>query len=358
MKEDISISSGIKQEELFPKEGSEYSLLVGHRRTDGSYKTTEQLQTEYVELTDELIRQMTEGVSVVDRGTGERVVRKPDYVIWLDKSARPVEWLTRELWDTLAADPETGAIPDMPQSRFVNIDREQWVNTVDPSGTGKMEIDLVDQSVVRSLRSIFVEPKHKEVLDDTIDAAPASLDGKTVLIVDEVRSTGRTLDIARKFFERAFPTTSVATTHWMKGTVTVGDRRSGQAQGNADLPIWYKEDSAFGRGVGNRDERLSRLSPSSTQRLGAWFLSTALPKQEGESQDEGKKPQVADPASIQLRSELHQLAKDVSEGKILIVPSMMREADDFERRVESLNHGQSLQDFIQKKRALAHDNSK
>ncbi len=356
MKEHLSSSSNTVQHELFPEEGAEYELLVGHDRTDGSFKSTEQLQTEYIELTDELVRQMTEGVAVVDPQTGERVVRRPDVVIWLDKSARPVEWLTRNLWDTLAADSETGEVPPMPKSRFVNIDREQWVNTVDPSGTGKMEIDLVDQSVVRSLRSIFVEPKYKQVLDETIEAAPAELDGKTILIIDEVKSSGRTLDIAKKFFERAFPTTAVATSHWMKGIVTVGDRRSGEAQGNADLPVWYKEDSAFGRGVGNRDERQSQLSPSRTQRLGGWFLSTALPKQEvtrETSAGEKQTGKVIDPISTRLRVELRQLAEDAHDGRVLVVPSMMRDSDDYDRRVEKLNHGMTMEEYIQKKRALA-----
>lgn len=350
---EVNISSST-QEELFPDEDFHYELLVGHNRTDGTFKSTEQLHSEYIELTDELVRQMTEGIPVTDAETGERSLKVPDVVVWLDKSARPVEWLTRELWDTLAADPTTGAVPKMPQSMFVNIDREQWVNTVDPSGTGRMEIDLVDQSVIRSLRSIFIEPKHKKELDQSIDGAPAVLDGKTVLIIDEVRSTGRTLDIARKFFEKAFPTATVATSHWMKGTTTVGDRRSGQAQGNADLPVWYQEASAFGRGVGNRDERVSQQSTSTTQRLGGWFLSTILPKQEVIDEVTKERKLVIDPVSIQLRKELHQLVEDAKNHKVLVVPSMMR--DDFVVRATALNGNVSLEEFIEKKRALARNN--
>lgn len=351
------LSTDHVQHELFdvPEKPYPYSLLVGHRRTDGSFKSTKELQTQYVELTDELVRLMTDGVSVSNRETGEIEKRVPDVVIWLDKSARPVEWLTRDLWDTLAVDTDTGIVPPMPKSRFVNIDREQWVNTVDPSGSGKMEIDLVDQSVIRSLRSIFIEPSHKRALDSSIDDVPAELDGKTVLIIDEVRSSGRTLDIAKKFFERAFPTASVATAHWMKGTVTKGDRRSGQAQGNADLPVWYQESSPFGRGVGNRDERNSQLSKSRTQRLGGWFLSTPLPKhkleEKNETTGELKVKEILDPGSTLLRTELHQLAKDVRQGRVLVAPSIMRE--DFEKRVSLLNDGMSVEKFVQKKRELA-----
>ena len=79
----------------------EFELLSEHRRTDGSTKTGDQLRREYVQLTDELIHQMTEGVPVIDHETGDEVIKKPDVVIWLDKSARPVSWLTKELWPTV-----------------------------------------------------------------------------------------------------------------------------------------------------------------------------------------------------------------------------------------------------------------
>lgn len=342
--------TGIQQELFSPGHGA-YELLVGHYRTDGSFKSTEQLQTEYVNLTDELVRQMTEGVFVTDRVTGERIKKVPDFVVWLDKSARPVQWLTSDLWPILAADSQTGEVPSMPKSRFINIDREQWVNTVDPSGNGHMDIGRVDQSIIRSLRSVFVEPKLKTTgLDEKIDNAMSELDGKTVLIVDEVRSSGNTLKIAQKFFERAFPTTSIATTHWMKATVNIGNRKAGVAEGNADLPVWYREDTEFGRGVGNRDERDSRRSSSRTQRLGGWFLSTALPKVEIQDKKTGTIKKVLDPESKMLRHELHQLAEDVRNGEILVVPSLLRE--DYDERVSMLNHGIGIEAFKQKKHAL------
>jgi hypothetical protein len=314
--------TGHSQPELFemPHEAKpfEYELLKGHFRTDGSFKNDDQLRSEYVNLTDGLINKMTEGVSVEDPHTGERTTKIPDVVVWLDKSARPVSWLTKELWDTLATDKD-GKTPKMPDFRYANIDREQWVNQIDPQGSGYMDISQVDQSVIRSLRSIFMSPSAKKRgLTEDIDNNATELDGKTVLIVDEVRSTGRTLDIAQKFFKKAFPATAVASTHWMGGLI----ERKG-ALGNADIPVWYKDVDIKGRGVGNRDERMSQRSASRTQRLGAWFLSTRLHEE--------------DPASKQLRKELSQLAKDVASKKVLVVPSPDREIDDIIERAERLN---------------------
>lgn len=61
-----------------------YKLLKGHYRTDGSYKTDEQLRMEYIQLTDRLIYEITKGGAVVDKATGVETVRPYDTVIFLD----------------------------------------------------------------------------------------------------------------------------------------------------------------------------------------------------------------------------------------------------------------------------------
>ena len=291
-----------------------YELLVGHARTNGSLKSDEQLRSEYIRRTDELIHTMTSGFVVVDRATGERSIKKPDYVVWLDKSARPVAWLTQELWPKLAAE-HGKPTPEMPQFRFVNIDKEQWINTIGSSARGYVNVDAVDKSVIRSLRSIFVAPLYKkDGLGPEIDSAPSELDGKVVLIVDEVFSSGETIEIANKFFRRAFPNTTFETAYWMGGVV-----QKGTATGNADLPVWYNSRSEYGRGVGNRDFGRSSRSESITQRLGAYFLSTRMPEE--------------DPLSMKLRREIKQLAHDPS---VLIQPSFQR--DDFLEKGSELNN--------------------
>ena len=312
-----------------PDDGT-YKLLVGHNRSDGTFKTDEQLKSQYMELTDKLVYKMTDGIKVTAPETGEVEVRKPDVVIWLDKSARPLAWLTKAAWPQLAAEAD-GTVPDMPEFKFVNIDREQWVNQVDPMGTGRMNIENIDESVIRSLRSIFVDPSSKKnSLGEHVDRADSSLDGKTIMIVDEVMSTGRTLDIASKFFARAFPTAYIGGEHWMSGTAT-----KGTAVGNADIPIWYKEKDETGRGVGNRNEAKSRMSPSMTQRLGGWFLSTTLPN---------------DGNAKQLRKELSMLASDAVEHKVVFKPSTERDMNDIEERIERYN-GMSVQEFVAHKKA-------
>jgi hypothetical protein len=332
----------VQPEVVAPEANFHYELLRGHKRTDGSYKTDDQLRSEYVRRTDELIRTFTDGVVFEDAQTGERQLEKPDVVVYLDKSARPVAWLVKELWPKLAALPGE-PVPEMPETRFVNIDREQWVNTVDPKGVGDMNIDLVDDSVVRSLRSIFVNVKDKQSgLDEALDEAPTELDGKNVLIIDEVFSSGRTLAIANKFFKRAFPKANFATEYWMSGIV-----QKGSAQGNADLPVWYKEKDPTGRGVDNRDERKSQRSASLTQRLGGWFLSTALNTIEVNPETH-EAVRVPEPNSAQLRREIRHLAHDPN---VLITPSYQRDDDEYDARATALN-GLTFEQYVAEKRAI------
>lgn len=323
----------LDQGELFPVsevEDDSYRLLTGHYRPDGTYKNDEQLKSEYMELTDKLVNKMTNGLEVENPETGEKEIRKPDVVVWLDKSARPLSWLTKEVWPQLATDAD-GVTPEIPEFKFVNIDREQWVNQVDPEGTGYMNIDRIDPSIIRSLRSLFVSVSDKkDGLTEKVDSAKTALDGKTIMIVDEVNASGRTLDIAQKFFKRAFPDTAVGAAHWMGGV-----SQRGQATGNRDLPVWYREDTEHGRGVGNRDERKSQGSPSLTQRLGGWFLSTAL---------------ADDGSTKQLRKELKMLAQDAAEHKVIFKPSSERDLDDFDERLERYND-MSMEEYIARKRS-------
>ncbi len=322
MSETLLSETDLSRPGTMQEDGFKYTLLTGHNRTDGSFKTTDQLQMEYLHLTDELIRKITEGVEVINPDTTEREIRKPDTVIFLDKSARPVSWLMREMWDTYAAD-ATGSIPEMPKIRYLNIDREQWVNSVDPNGNGMMDIEKVDDSVIRSLRSIFMSQVQKERgLTEELDTEPTSLDGKTVLVIDEVQSSGRTLDIATKILKRAFPSTGVAGEYWMGGLAAkVSPKTGGVSIGNADLPVWYRDDSEYGRGVANRlRDPSDSQSKNLTQKLGRWFLSTRFPE--------------VDQSSLKLRKEMAQLAHSPD---VPFRPSVNRELEDYEERLARLN---------------------
>lgn len=291
-------------------ESFDYKLLRGHDKTDGSYKSDEQLQMEYLQRTDALIQKMTEGIDTVNGQTGEIENHIPDVVIFLDKSARPLAWLTNELWDKFAADSD-GKVADKPDFRFLNIDKEQWKHVLDPENMGKLDVGKMKEEDIASLRSIFVQPQYRNDVTRTAAEKPTSLDGKTVLIVDEVYATGKTMETAKMLLSRAFPSANIGGTHWMGGLV-----QKGFAVGNADLPVWYDVHSEFGRGVANR----GKTKPiTDVQRQGARFLSSRF--------DE------VDTRALQLRKELKHLARNPD---VPYRPSADR--DDYIERVERYNN--------------------
>lgn len=308
-----------------------YQLLVGHRRTDGSWKSGQALRMQYLSLTDQLIHAITAGTTM--RGVdGERIEGAlPTDVVFLDKSARPVAWQVREAWSLLARERPGAAPLPRPRMHFLNIDRNQWLTTVDPSGSGLLRVEHVAPEVLWSLRSVFVEPRFKRgELSETVLSMPALLDAARVLVVDEVYSTGRTTAIASSLLLRAFPTALVGEAHWMGGTVFVRG-----AIGNADLPVWYRQDTELGRGVGDRLADLigSRPTANPTQLRGRWFLSSRLPH--------------PDARGLQLRRELQQLIRSPD---VPIRPAVLR--DDLAERLEWLNGGEPVAAIMRRVREI------
>lgn len=284
---------------------SSYTVLTGVQR-----------RSHYVTLTDRLI-------SVLEGGSGWR----PDEVVYLDKSGRPVAWLVRALWPVLAREPGTeysaGVVPPRPGTRMVNIDREQWWELTGGTESGLVDVARVPQESVAALRAVFLRRQPRA--GEPVWEIPAWLDGVRILVVDEVSNSGDTLRIATGLISRAFPTSEVKGDHWMTpGTVT--DRRGfSRVQ---DVPVWYQSSTWTGRLVGNR---LDARNPPATWRgeRGAMFLST--------------RPRLPDASGRRLRSEAALLARDVSDGRLLAVPSGLR--DDAVERIRALYGYQDPREF-------------
>lgn len=298
-----------------------YSLLRESRRTDGSFKSIEGLEAEYVELTDKLIHKMTHGERVSHNGEYSQEI--PTKVIFLDKSARPVAWLVRELWDTLAPDPGSDEVPPKPDFKFLNIDRNQWKDQLDPNGALSYDANRVSDEQIEGLRSIY--GKNGEGSFDVEN----EMDDQVIMIVDEVRSSGATLDIAKSIVQRAFPNSKVFGSYWMAGMASANG-----ATGNADLPVWYRDDSTNakmtpGRGVGNRRH------PSTITHPSQYFLSTPLPE--------------PDQRALRLREDFKALHDGLNNREITYIPS--RDRDDAEERSEKVN-GLSLKQAYLARRAI------
>jgi hypothetical protein len=312
---------------------AELGKVAGHETIEGQ-------EFPYIVLSDPLLRmryvQLTS--ELVDRAVAENI----QTMVFLDKSARPVYWLMRELWPLLAANHDVNAdkveIPPMPDIKFVNIDRGVWIKKtggVEDDEGGRVEVS--PQTVgreINNLRAAFI--KDPKAVTDRVDefGHETFLDGQNIMIVDEVKVSGNTLEIADQFFKKAFPTSNIISEHWMHPQIK-SDKRGNRF--NADLPIWYSDVNALGRGIGDLSPAASQQSKHVRIRRGSKFFSRPLDGQ--------------DDLSIQLRSEIRQLPREIISGRLpLRLNTEGIDSETIDKRLafmEVVNHGVSARELTQ-----------
>lgn len=240
----------------------------------------EGMRAKYIENTERLIELIRHGFESDAEAHGPGA----DAVFYLDKSARPVAWLTEAFWDVFDDDK-----PDRkPATHFLNLHAPEG-----PGGARPERDDM--QQIVESGEYDQYIAAMQEVFPD--------MDGKNILVVDEVSVSGSTEQLAYELFRRAFPGAHIKSAAWMHA----GQRRD--REGNvfpAEIPIWYKKYSDKGRGVAGINPERSTASASAAQRAGAEILST--------------RPDEPDLEAAMLRREIQQLARDVQSGAQPIIP--------------------------------------
>lgn len=286
-----SIFARPSQEALFDLR-SDYEQIMDN--FEYSMLDSPEMRERYVRHTEKLIATAIEN--------------KTTTMMFLDKSARPVAWLTRALWPMLGVDEDGKNVP-MPDMRFANIDREQWepiVGRTEDKDGGIINIDNVPVRTISQLSDTYKDLDSEE---------------ERILIVDEVMSSGDTNRIAGGLFRRAFPDADILTTYWMPPELR---RLKGGGWINADTPIWYNSRDPHGRLVADRDIKISGMSTSSRQRMGAVFLSTRF--------DE------TDTRGVQLREEMYRLGDEVAAGVMPVTPSSQRSRKAIETIMSSVNN--------------------
>lgn len=278
-------------------------------------------RAEYVRLTDELIARLIQD--------------KTDVAIFLDKSARPVAWLVKELWPILAPiNPDTNAQFELPAIKFLNIDREQWGPVLGRSEGGMINVNNLPADAAEGLKQVYApiagisEEKDSSLLTD-----------KRIMIVDEIRQSGDTLTMSKAILNKVFPDAAeINGAYWMPGKIE-RDPKSGGMVGKGG-PVWYSDREVTGRLVGNRDTWKSLSSNSSRQRAGQYWLSTPF---KGDRDVKG----------LQLKEEVKQLAKELATHKMLYMPSLNWDSTSIEKvadRIERID-GISFEDYVVLRRA-------
>ena len=258
---------------------------------------------EYVHLTDELISHM-------DGTVGD----KPDYVIFLDKSARPVNWMVRELWDSLAAKDRDGNTQDRPQSLFVQIDARR-------EAKGRRIIDDTPETTA-NLRALFA-------IDEPVEGtemmeAPTILDGKKVLVVDEVRTSGDTIANAVRLLKKAYPSADIDDFSWMKAPTDAATDKE------TNSPRWYEKGKDRYRLVVDMEKIAARYGDDWRETL----LNSDPRITRGQDWIAGM-PKHQPKGVMRLLKEIHHMADDIDSGKLPYLPAETRTDSDTEKRVQA-----------------------
>ncbi len=326
------------------------------------------LESMYVSLADGLIGIQDGTLRVSDEVVGDSAKYSysefegspSDHVVYLDKSARPVQYLVSGLWNKLSSESSSE-----PEHSFVNIDKEIWlqymnvpINRLQNPKPSDYDFDKMDQQLLKDriaqLRAIYLKPQYIDKINEEDLSScmnlPTTLDGKRVLIVDEVESSGYTLKIALELYKRAFPEASFATAYWaspkkISWTVVENDGTESREFAASWVPFWYDADTVYGRGIGDIDPIYSAQSDDVRIRLGKFLLSAPI---------NTKTPTgfelITDRRSEDTYHDLELLIKRFNNGDVLYKPNAQRE--DFEERAVSMNGLSNMSQYIDKLRSI------
>lgn len=274
----------------------------------------------FVTSTADLIATI-DGSSIEYENHPERI--RPDHVIYLDKSARPVSWMVNLFWDKFSDEKRPG-------HSYLNIDRQPWFRrsgvTVNPDGYSRspdgslhrdsfsdFKTENIPPEDFARIRALYIDGGIKSENPAEIMESPSQLDGKNILIVDEVKRSGSTLDIAKWLIKNAFPeAASVEGAYFWQGSQKVN--HDGTESQMRSVPVWYDSSTTFGRGAGEIDPKFYadrhetfKTDRTRAQKFGSLVLSSTY--------DLASEPNQL---SRELLREMKKMRGDFDAGKILL----------------------------------------
>lgn len=308
----------------------------------------------YVSSTDEVIGKLDGSIplqkmTVFRSVNGQFVEEKKDLpppsdVIYLDKSARPVEWFVREFWPLLSSPGTDGEEPQLPQSRFLNIDKDDWLRRIgvpekhiQDAPDSLVDFSKIDHDLLTRLRSIFSTVHVTEDSREEVWNHPTQFDGKHVMILDEVKSSGQTIRTAQQLLTLAYPEATFSGSHWMIPELRYLNPGSTENFAMKRVPPWYSNVRESGRGVSDKsplwhDKAEALGQPvSEKSKIGYDFLST--PPHHPHTFE-----RIEDTLATKLRQDIKTLAKAVADHEVLYRPSPTRIDAEDEKIIERIEH--------------------
>lgn len=350
---DIDFSDPNNFEEIYSNnffiDRSDYKVLSQQRDKDGNLMNMQKVSEKMVTGALELISKM-DGSAVNEFGEENGIVY--DEVVYLDKSARPVEWLVHRFWEKFSVEgvkrPHSSAVAidrsdDLSRLGIRNIDGRdiETGKIIMPSDIDKHlkdpEVAKIWHDMKTELRALYVEGEIDPDgnIEKQIWNMPTRLDGKNVMIIDECQRSGSTLALAKKLYSEAFPDLNQENLTgeylWKKDGVKMVNGEIEQGS----VPVWYNSSNTKGRGIGERDEkyvdRLYEINPTQQnlrRKIGSFLLAT--PHHDLLVDGENIKYQK-DNLARDLARDFKQLYKDMVEGRGLLVAPMTYGLDRIDR---------------------------
>lgn len=295
---------------------------------------TESILRLYTKFTDKLVGAADGSVEhrdVEDPLNPEKSGEKPDVMLFLDKSARPVAWFIDAFWDQFAKEDA-----EKPDFEYLNIDRTNWfmkqgyLREIAERylGPEHFDIDKVPEEDFARIRAQFaIGELSEETWQDEVWGMETSLDDKNLLIVDETKNKGGTLYIAVQLLKRAIPSATVSGIYfWESGSRLINQERN-ETQSDS-VPVWYDAKNPMGRGVGDISqtyyEHAYEEDPSqeNLRRKIGWSVLSA-PHFDVDTYEE-----IEDKRALRLKQDISYLSYAVGAGKILRTPSQHRSDDE------------------------------
>lgn len=296
----------------------ELSLLASN--DDPVSWNIDRVASEYVTRTANIIAIIDGSAEVSQKEERKHI----DHVIYLDKSARPVSWIVDAFWEDFSE-------KELPGKSFLSIDRLPWYRyaKVKLDAGGYMENqdgshrrptykDFIEnagnipEDYYARIRGLYIENGIEKEDAEAIMHTQTILDGKNILIVDEVSDTGVTLQMAEFLLRKSIPELGdiYRYAYWKPGSKV---RSNGEHQ-MLSTPVWYHRTKDTGRGIGPIDtdfyDEQYRNNPS-PQTLAQKYGSIVLGKIINLEEEPGQE-------SLELMKEIQKLHEDYDSGKILL----------------------------------------
>ena len=186
------------------------------------------------------------------------------------------------------------------------------------------------------IRALYIWGGIEQADERWIMERPTILDGKRVLIVDEVSRTGATLSIAAELFKRAIPEIQdIAGTYFWHSTEAV--THGGKPITMTSAPVWYDRNTITGRGIGGpnqeyyqkkyvlwKDTPGADLNKLRAQAFAGTVLSAPLLRKDG-----SMLPLAEEKVTRALTSDLKRLKKEYDKGRVFFdAPSEWEDRGD------------------------------